>query len=72
MPAALDRIYRMNRIFSWADGHLNLNRSLVGGLIPRSKTEGTITEVHFLSGKARRRNGAGTMTVQLVSGETKP
>ena len=21
MPAALDRIYRMNRIFPWADGH---------------------------------------------------
>ena len=33
MPAALDRIYRMNRIFPWADGHLNLNKSFVGDLL---------------------------------------
>ena len=36
MPAALDRIYRMNRIFPWADGHLNLNRSFVGDLTPQA------------------------------------
>ena len=33
MPAALDKIYRTNRIFSWADGHLNPNRSFVGHLL---------------------------------------
>jgi len=33
MPAALDRIYRMNRIFPWADGHLNPNKSFVGDLL---------------------------------------
>ena len=36
MPAALDRIYRMNRIFSWADEHLNLNRLFVGDLTPQA------------------------------------
>ena len=36
MPAALDRIYRINRIFPWADGHLNLDKSFVGHLTSRA------------------------------------
>ncbi len=37
------------------------------GILPSSKTDGKIAEINFCFGKARRWNGAGTMTEEKRS-----
>ena len=46
---------------------ISLLFTLPSELIPSSETDGTIAEMNDFFGKARRRNGAGTMTKEKRS-----